>query len=434
MDINSAKKIIKAANLADDTVIMEGLHGIGKSNIVKQFANEEQMFCVELFLSHMEVGDVIGIPRTITHGIEVVTTWTKPIWLQRMVDKAWPVEFDYSTISYASEDIQTAVEANLSSTSGTITREALNTAYAAYLNVPAYELHLVTPQKDIKCSASQQSVLFLDELNRAPIDVRQSSLQLVLEKQIHEHSLPYVDGKAALIVAAINPSKDYQVDELDAALLDRFLHIEVEADIKSFLEWARSTNLNPIVRDFLAENPKKLHFQPTDGSIGATPRSWSKLASFIDNIAAIPPEVHHPIMKGKLGSALASEFLTYFNTYSKAIKLEDVEKAIAKAKKSKSTIEEVAAVVTKLMKDQEVIQKTEMANNFFDKYIKKSKAEDAYPLFAYLYSLELELRASFIKQLKEGDPKNYATLAKYDGTINNKDLFRSIVKVAYKEQ
>jgi len=171
MNIQNAKKVIKAAMLAQDTVIMEGNHGIGKSNIVKQFASEENLHCVELFLSHMEVGDLIGIPRTITKGTEVVTTWTKPIWLQRMIDKAWPETFAETSISFTDPDLAEQIKAECKDLTS---REELNRAYATVKHLDPSVLHLTSKQTDIQCSESQLSVLFLDELNRAPIDVRQS--------------------------------------------------------------------------------------------------------------------------------------------------------------------------------------------------------------------------------------------------------------------
>ena len=84
MNITDAKLVIKAAAAADDTVLMEGLHGIGKSEVVGAFATENNYYMVPLFLSHQEVGDLIGMPRTTEVDGEIVMYWTKPIWLQRM--------------------------------------------------------------------------------------------------------------------------------------------------------------------------------------------------------------------------------------------------------------------------------------------------------------------------------------------------------------
>jgi hypothetical protein len=66
--------------------------------------------------------------------------------------------------------------------------------------------------------------LFFDELNRAHLKVRNSILELIQFKQINGVKLP----KLRMVWAAINPpTEEYQVDDLDPALRDRF-HVHVE--------------------------------------------------------------------------------------------------------------------------------------------------------------------------------------------------------------
>lgn len=367
MDIQSAKEVIKAAAIADDTVIMEGLHGIGKSNIVKQFAKENGYHLEELFLSHQEVGDLIGIPHTIQSDGVTITTWSIPIWLQRM---------------------------------------------------------------NVAASKGIPTILFLDELNRAPIDVRQSALQLVLERQIHEHILPSINGVRTLVVAAINPSDNYQVDELDPALLDRFLHITVESDHKAWLKWAREEDVNIIVRDFITEYPDRLYCTPADGGIGATPRSWAKLGDFMDNVTKIPEEILFQIMKGKIGTAVASQFYTFYKNYVDVIKLEDIEKIVNDNKDDDfCTLDDLATLISDKMKKTEAIQKTEMAHQFKSKYIKK---KDMLPFLVYLYSLEMEIVVGFLKGFRKDDINGYKKLVEFDTLLNNKELFKRIITAADK--
>ena len=363
MDINSAKMVIEAAAMADDTVIMEGLHGIGKSEIVKQFSRENGYHLEELFLSHQEVGDLIGIPKIVEMDGEFITAWSKPIWFQRMEKAA---------------------------------------------------------KEGLHC------VLFLDELNRAPIDVRQSALQLVLERKIHEHELPSVKGQRTLVVAAINPSDAYQVDELDDALLDRFCHITVEADAPAWLAWAQKTGVNPMVRNFIAEYPDRIHWMPEDGGIGATPRSWTKLADFIDKIEQIPREIHFQIFKGKVGSELGSQFLTFMNTYQDVIKMGDIEDLVGAKSETITDIEKLGEEVAVLMEKTESIQKKEMCSNIVAKYI-VGESSDALPMMAYLYSLPIEVLASYLKSYKETNAAEYAKIAEIDLAVNQKGLFKRIV-------
>lgn len=374
MNINEVTKVIKAARAADDTVLIEGVHGIGKSQIVQQFAKENNMCLVELFLSHQETGDLIGIPHKVEKDGSTITTWAVPVWLQRM--------------------------------------------YQAAAN-------------------GQHCILFLDELNRAPIDVRQSALQLVLERQIHEHKLPEVQGLRTMVVAAINPaSGDYQVDELDSVLIDRFLHVKVECDVSAWMEWARKpeNNVAKIVRDFISEHPNRLHYTPADGGVGATPRSWTKLAAYMKDVKNIPEEILVQIMKGKVGTELGSQFYTFFKNYNKVVKIDDIEAIIKKyttqLKNKTVPVEDVADKITQLMAESEVIQKTEMIHQFYAKYKDKT---DLLPFLVYLYSLDVEIFAGWLQEFRKEHNEDFLKIVKIDEEMYDKQLFRRIVKAADKK-
>jgi MoxR-like ATPase len=113
MDINTAKDIIRAAALADDTVIMEGVHGIGKSDIAKQVQIEDGYHLETLFLSHQETGDLTGIPRMATVNDVHVTLWSVPIWLQRMREYSWPRESKFTDLIFHDKEFEEFVKHRL---------------------------------------------------------------------------------------------------------------------------------------------------------------------------------------------------------------------------------------------------------------------------------------------------------------------------------
>ena len=374
MNISQVKPILSTARLADDSVLLEGLHGIGKSEIVKQYCIENGYHYTALFLSHQEVGDLIGIPVTEMINGENVTLWSKPVWLQRMTEVA---------------------------------------------------------------SKGKHCVLLLDELNRAQTDVLNSALQLVLERQIHEHSLPTVDGIKTQVIACINPTSegDYQVQEIDPALLDRFLKLEVEVDTEGWLNWARENNVNKIVRDFILNNPTKLHFIPEDqNDIGPTPRSWAKLGAFIDNFNKFNKldkeldkeheSILFNIIRGKVGSSIGAQFYTFYNEYNYNINTEDIEKFIKKEwlkQKEEGVFDPnvLGKKVKELTKDMEGVIKLEHANTLYNKYKDKftdpiSTSHTIIPLLGLLYSFEIEILTSFLKDKKTNDEVNFYRMMKLD--------------------
>jgi len=113
MDIETSKGVIRAAALADDTVILEGAHGIGKSGIVKQLADEDDYHLETLFLSVQEVGDLVGIPHTIMIDNAQVTVWSQPIWLKRMHEAAWPTEFELDDLAFNDKEFEKFVISRL---------------------------------------------------------------------------------------------------------------------------------------------------------------------------------------------------------------------------------------------------------------------------------------------------------------------------------
>jgi len=373
----------------------------------------------------MDVGDVIGIPRTVTRGSTVTTVWAAPDWHTTITDAAFP---QVNRISDLVMPADFSEHLSASHHHAEISRHELNDVYARYYNLNSDELVLVARDSLIYNRTGRRSVLFLDELNRSNLDVRQAALQLILNKELHCHKLPYIQGKCTIIVAAINPSDAYQVDELDAALLDRFLHAELKADAKEWLGWARSNNVNQVVQDFIAEHPDRLHWTPKDNGIGSTPRSWAKLAAYMDNIQGIPQEIHFPIMKGKIGSELAGQFLTFFNNYSKVVKMEDIEALVAKQLKRTQNPEVIAKAIAKVIEKQEAIQKTQLAENLYAKYIvpNTTDAIAAMPAIAFLYAVDIEVLASFLKQQRGSDHDAYMRLAAFDNTLNKKALFTKL--------
>jgi len=366
MLISKMKDVFQVAHMSNDAVRMVGLHGIGKSQVVEQFAKDNDYHIETLFLSQNEVADLIGIPD-MRDGI---TYWTKPVWLKRMED------------------------AN---------------------------------------QAGKHCVLFLDELARAPIEVRQSALQLVLEGRIHEHNLPILDGLRTLIVAADNPSDIYQTDELDDALLDRFGNYNVTVDVKGWLKWSRLNNINSVVTDYIAEFSDKLHFIPEDeNDKGATPRSWAKLSDLINNAEklGLSKGVFSEMLKSKLGETVGYSFLHFYNDYVKIVKPEDIEKAIMKKagkdlKKSEKEFTKISESIQSITKNIEALAASELANKMKELTKEDEKWYDI--LTIYLDSLNVEVFVSIIKTWKEGEDSEF--YFKWSETVPNFYIFQKVLRI-----
>ena len=88
-------------------------------------------------------------------------------------------------------------------------------------------------------------VLFLDEVDRATLEVRQGIFELCDSRKIAGHTL----HPDTLIFACVNGGKhgaEYQVNEFDPAELDRYTVFDVEPTVEDWLEWAKGNVIDEI--------------------------------------------------------------------------------------------------------------------------------------------------------------------------------------------
>ena len=76
-------------------------------------------------------------------------------------------------------------------------------------------------------------VLFLDELNRARPEVLQTIMDLTLNRKLAGKALP----EGSRIISAVNNGNEYQLTDLDPALVSRFNIYEFEPSVQEWLSW-----------------------------------------------------------------------------------------------------------------------------------------------------------------------------------------------------
>jgi hypothetical protein len=199
-----------------------------------------------------------------------------------------------------------------------------------------------------------KGILFFDELNRASKDVLQAVFEICLDRRLDGESLP--DGWR--VVAAINGDDDYDVAELDPALLDRWFMIDFDPTPKEWIDWARANKVHPGVIEFIARNNNLL--DPPVGNMEAgevTPsrRSWQALS---DTMKAMNLESDHDgmlteVAKGWVGRKIAITFSKFISNEFSQLKasdlLDDWEKSLPKVEAACSDIEVIAALADSLI-------------------------------------------------------------------------------------
>ena len=229
---------------AHQNIMVVGKHGIGKSELIRDFYTQQGLPVESFFLGQMsDPGDLIGL----MHKDEQTgrSVFLPPYW--------WPL-------------------------------------------------------------SQAPMVLFLDELNRARPEILQAVYDLALNRRLAGKSLP----PGSRVVAAINHGDEYQLTELDPALLSRFNLYEFTPTIEDWLLWARVKGLDSRVTDFIQEQPFHLDGARTAedlagfSDLSKTPdrRAWVRVAEFIQPHLALEA-LHVKAIAGMVGTAAAIALQQY---------------------------------------------------------------------------------------------------------------------------
>ena len=223
---------------ADQNIMLVGIHGIGKSEILTEYFAARGMKVVPLFLGQMsDPGDLLGIPnRNESTGR---TDFMPPWW--------FPLD-------------------------------------------------------------GKPVVLFLDELNRARPEVLQTIMDLALNRTLAGRSLP--DGSR--IISAVNAGDQYQLTDLDPALVSRFNVMTFRPTVQEWLLWADREGVDGRVTSFIRENPIWLDKDPNaregaDTGMDKTPdrRAWRRVSDVLKVAGELTPVVTK-VISGIVGPKAAA--------------------------------------------------------------------------------------------------------------------------------
>ena len=154
-------------------------------------------------------------------------------------------------------------------------------------------------------------VLFLDELNRARPEILQTVMDLTLNRKLAGKDLP----EGSRVIAAVNDGDEYQLTDLDPALVSRFNIYEFRPTVEEWLNWAAGAGLDERVINFIQDNPtwldgdsddKKRDYRRLDKS--ADRRAWKKVSDIMKNVDTIK-DIHKRVIAGIVGAGAAAVFI-----------------------------------------------------------------------------------------------------------------------------
>ena len=186
-------------------------------------------------------------------------------------------------------------------------------------------------------ACNEPVVLMLDELNRSLPGVQQSFFQLVLDRELgnDKNGVPYRLHPKTQVIAAINFGSEYDVNEMDPALLRRFWVADIEPSTEDWITWARDNDIDRLVIDFIQKNPAHLRIDPAKvepGTVCPNPASWDRLNSCLEAMNMVPsdvageenPDGMYALCLGMIGLEAAISFCKYVKEADRMVTIDDV--------------------------------------------------------------------------------------------------------------
>ncbi len=287
--------ILKRCGEVGLTPMLWGKHGIGKSQVVRDVYEKLGYEVIDLRLGQMEVGDLIGHPASSFYCPKCHTEY------------GFSARFTHCPMCEQEG-----------------------------AKIPIVGKMVWLPPSWFP-NDGEKRALFFDEFNRGRLDVQQAAFQIVLDRRIHTHKIP---DNCPIVCACNPPSSDagtgqeYNVEEIDPALMNRFVHIKFAMTTNNWLKWAREKKVMQDIIDFIATEEKFLGNDAIDIpiEIAPTPRAYEFLHKLLSG-DTIPRKYWAEVAETVIGATAAISFVNSLKTdLDKPIKAQEIFNSFAKVR------------------------------------------------------------------------------------------------------
>lgn len=178
-------------------------------------------------------------------------------------------------------------------------------------------------------TGKSEGILFLDEFNCASESLRPIMLQLLQDKSFGPHAIP--DGW--MLVLAGNPSEyNRAATDLDPVTADRLRMIHIEPDYAAWRSYMTAHNIHPVVLSYL-DNHKDhfyMHRRDNSGTALVTARGWEDLSIMLRELEQYgeKPDLAFVAQYIQAGE-IARAFFGYYSQYAAIIESGIVDKVLS---------------------------------------------------------------------------------------------------------
>ena len=154
-------------------------------------------------------------------------------------------------------------------------------------------------------------IILFDEITAADRSLQVAAYEFILDRRLGElYQVP--DGW--YIRAAGNPTKARAVSTtMSSALANRFLHVELQEDVESWIAWARTHNIHPSVTGFIRFRPGCLFRQEGENLERGwpTPRAWERVSRMLKMFGEDEELLLRKVVYGLVGNRAGVEFMEF---------------------------------------------------------------------------------------------------------------------------
>ena len=176
-------------------------------------------------------------------------------------------------------------------------------------------------------------------MNRARPEILQSVMDLSLNRKLAGRSLP----AGSRVIAAVNDGEEYQLTDLDPALVSRFNVYFFSPTVGEWLFWAKQNGVDQRVISFIEEHPDELekNVDINKGTFDKTPdrRAWVRVSGLLQGMTITTDTDMNRLAKmitGVVGARSASMFMQSL-TQSRMITARDVLRDFAACQQDLAT-------------------------------------------------------------------------------------------------
>jgi len=281
VSISKAANFIKTYIAANVPCNLIGSPGLGKSDIIKQVAKDLNLKVIDFRLSTADPTDLSGMPF-VENG--------RSVYLPNV---AFPIVGDELPHHLDAEG--QPVKVPVLDAQG---KQEVDANGQAVFHYPKYDGWL----------------LFLDEITNAPMSVQAAAYKIILDREVGLHEL----HPAVKICCAGNKITDNAAvsGDMSTALKSRLAHMNLELNIKDWLNWALTTGIHHSITSFIEFKPTCLHnFDPkVKTDTFACPRTWAMANRIVEQVGLNEPNLQS-MLSGVLGDGAAVEYMNFTKNF-----------------------------------------------------------------------------------------------------------------------